>query len=301
MTDGEALLETVLDNPDDDVPRLIYADWLEETGQPVNIARAEFIRLQCHIGIPRSTHALWLQENGEMDRAAEYVKKCDFAREKNLPVQVGTADEVVEWLLRSDDLLQEFAPKWVPFVPKKFHIQFFRWVRGFIRWVMVYQEKPFYKFAPKLFSNHPVEKVDLFGNIRSWRSKDRPRAVLPIASFVKEYRASSLTSLHFQWFSVDPTLIVELARTKTLPKLNQLEFALCPFTSNDVLQLVSGPLSKQIKSLSLIECGIDDIGGEYLAQARTLVNLEKLNLRGNRFSDSTEERLRQRFGEKVQF
>ena len=42
-----ALLEAVCSAPDDDGPRLRFADWLEETGQPANAARAEFIRLQC--------------------------------------------------------------------------------------------------------------------------------------------------------------------------------------------------------------------------------------------------------------
>ena len=33
MTDGEAILRSVLLAPDDDAPRLIYADWLEEHGE----------------------------------------------------------------------------------------------------------------------------------------------------------------------------------------------------------------------------------------------------------------------------
>ncbi len=44
MSDGEALLAAILANPDDDAPRLIYSDWLEENGDE---ARAEFIRVQC--------------------------------------------------------------------------------------------------------------------------------------------------------------------------------------------------------------------------------------------------------------
>src|SRR5579885_46194 len=44
MTDADALLVAVLAAPDDDAPRLIYADWLDEHGEP---ARAEFIRVQC--------------------------------------------------------------------------------------------------------------------------------------------------------------------------------------------------------------------------------------------------------------
>lgn len=46
-----ALLAAILADPDDDAPRLIYADWLEERGDP---DRAEFIRLQCHLA--RSPH-----------------------------------------------------------------------------------------------------------------------------------------------------------------------------------------------------------------------------------------------------
>jgi uncharacterized protein (TIGR02996 family) len=43
-SDGEALFRAVCENPVDDTPRLVYADWLEENGRG---ERAEFIRLQC--------------------------------------------------------------------------------------------------------------------------------------------------------------------------------------------------------------------------------------------------------------
>ena len=44
MREHEALLRNIIKKPDDDAPRLIYADWLEEQGQE---ERAEFIRVQC--------------------------------------------------------------------------------------------------------------------------------------------------------------------------------------------------------------------------------------------------------------
>jgi uncharacterized protein (TIGR02996 family) len=44
--DQHALVRAITDNSDDDTPRLVYADWLEEHGDP---ARAEFIRLACRI------------------------------------------------------------------------------------------------------------------------------------------------------------------------------------------------------------------------------------------------------------
>lgn len=46
MTDLDGLLHAVLETPADDAARLIYADAMEESGHPVNTARAEFIRLQ---------------------------------------------------------------------------------------------------------------------------------------------------------------------------------------------------------------------------------------------------------------
>jgi len=42
----QALLRTILEHPDDDAPRLVYADWLEERGDPDQGARAYFIRRQ---------------------------------------------------------------------------------------------------------------------------------------------------------------------------------------------------------------------------------------------------------------
>jgi uncharacterized protein (TIGR02996 family) len=46
MTHDEAFLGAMLEAPDDETPQLIYADWLEEQGDP---ERAEFIRLQAQL------------------------------------------------------------------------------------------------------------------------------------------------------------------------------------------------------------------------------------------------------------
>jgi uncharacterized protein (TIGR02996 family) len=43
MATDEAFVRGILDNPEDDSLRLVYADWLEERGDP----RGEFIRVQC--------------------------------------------------------------------------------------------------------------------------------------------------------------------------------------------------------------------------------------------------------------
>src|SRR3954454_19585646 len=61
-------LAAICRSPDDDAPRLVYADWLEEHGDP---ERAEFIRVQCELEPMRDQY--------EIDRAAEL-----HTREKEL-------------------------------------------------------------------------------------------------------------------------------------------------------------------------------------------------------------------------
>jgi uncharacterized protein (TIGR02996 family) len=56
-----AFLRTIRGAPADDVPRLVFADWLEEHGQP---ERGEFIRLQCRL-------AAWIPAVEERERAYE--------------------------------------------------------------------------------------------------------------------------------------------------------------------------------------------------------------------------------------
>src|SRR5436309_3641087 len=44
MDDADAFLDLIRLHPDDDGPRLVYADWLDDHGDP---ERAEFVRAQC--------------------------------------------------------------------------------------------------------------------------------------------------------------------------------------------------------------------------------------------------------------
>src|SRR5262245_8775489 len=46
VTQEEAFIAEIAERPDDDGPRLVFADWLEDHGDP---ARAEFIRVQCEL------------------------------------------------------------------------------------------------------------------------------------------------------------------------------------------------------------------------------------------------------------
>ncbi len=80
MSIEEAFLAAVYERPDDDTPRLVYADWLEDRGQ---LPRAELIRLQCRIAVgPHSEE--------DEDRACALVERHCGAWTAHLP-QSGAA------------------------------------------------------------------------------------------------------------------------------------------------------------------------------------------------------------------
>jgi uncharacterized protein (TIGR02996 family) len=101
MTDGYALLRAIEAEPQDDAPRLVYADWLEEQGGEAATARAEFIRVQCRlarldgcnplIDRPRATKLLrrfgpaWQSEHGVK------LHSCNYQRGFVEPLALGAA------------------------------------------------------------------------------------------------------------------------------------------------------------------------------------------------------------------
>lgn len=120
----ESLLATVIAHPDDDAPRLVMADWLDENGDG---ARAEFIRVQCELERLR-------QECGDGNYAAfgrEVVERKDALRwrERELleSMQLGsspawtglTSYAMYVWSEPIAGLLKSNAQNW-------------RFVRGFV-------------------------------------------------------------------------------------------------------------------------------------------------------------------------
>lgn len=76
--DEAALLQAVLESPEDDGVRLIYADWLEERGDP----RGEFIRLQCHLAHLPADHE---DRKTLAERETTLLTEFGFAWRQRLP------------------------------------------------------------------------------------------------------------------------------------------------------------------------------------------------------------------------
>jgi uncharacterized protein (TIGR02996 family) len=85
--DESALIAGIVATPDDDLPRLVYADWLDENGQS---ERARFIRVQCEIEKLRAEEAGLLQQHKNTwsrelrERGADW---CKFHR--GFPEEIG--------------------------------------------------------------------------------------------------------------------------------------------------------------------------------------------------------------------
>lgn len=76
MTDDAAFLAAIADRPDDDLPRLVFADYLDEHGDS---ARAEFIRVQCELAtLPRNDPRFTLLKDREEDLLAANKKRWEL-------------------------------------------------------------------------------------------------------------------------------------------------------------------------------------------------------------------------------
>jgi uncharacterized protein (TIGR02996 family) len=58
VTHDKAFLQAICEAPEDDTPRLVYADWLDDHGQP---ERAEFIRVQVELARTPKYDARWVE------------------------------------------------------------------------------------------------------------------------------------------------------------------------------------------------------------------------------------------------
>src|SRR5262245_60193011 len=110
-TERQAFLTAITANPQDDTPRLVFADWLEEHGES---DRAVFIRLGCQLAkmeeddpqypvlgrrlsaLQRQHFEKWQQEAPEWAR-----KRVDFWRGFIVRVVI----TATQWLKRADELL----------------------------------------------------------------------------------------------------------------------------------------------------------------------------------------------------
>lgn len=198
-TTKQDLLNAILEDPADDMRRLVYADFLEENGER---DRAEFIRVQIEL-VPYQDKKNWIEqmpveqwagskEEGELlQRIAVLVQ-----REKELFKQ---SPRTHEWLGSALRLTYAGQNWW----------EILRWFRrGFIGRVTC-SSADWFKHHEDITSQHPIEEVRLtdmprFGRHTSptlwtvWLMDMEPKLQLPIYSFDMDlHKYRSLLKLHW--------------------------------------------------------------------------------------------------------
>jgi|GEM_PF-7105503 len=77
MHDEEDFLRVIISSPDEDTPRLVFADWLEETGDH---DRAAFIRLQIRQAQLEPGHPDATPAPARCARVPHWGASCDCTR-----------------------------------------------------------------------------------------------------------------------------------------------------------------------------------------------------------------------------
>lgn len=141
MTEEQRYLRAVCERPDDYLPRLAYADWLDENGQGL---RAELIRVMCeHSALGECGHVVSPPDffrRGEEARC----RRCDLAVRKHV-------------ILRYDG----YPANWVYWAGKPLNRidgAEYDYRRGFVHSVRLRMWE-FMDHAAALFARHPITEV----------------------------------------------------------------------------------------------------------------------------------------------
>ena len=113
MIQNEALFRAILDEPEDDAPRLVYADWLEEHGDG---ARAEFIRVQCELAVlppePAQRPSCRLRGAAAFRWAGSHINRCKWCQWE---MKVGPRHDALRRHER--ELLEAHGKEWLRGLP----------------------------------------------------------------------------------------------------------------------------------------------------------------------------------------
>jgi uncharacterized protein (TIGR02996 family) len=288
-------IRQILASPDDDAPRLAYADWLEQHGER---ARAKFIRYQIE-GARLAPETPWWKQGGR--RAADLLR-AHLAEWSALPPEVAR----VAWLGRFE--------------------------RGFPAWArctITHFPEDTAPHLPYLWQVAPITHLELLEyNAATW-DVDFTESWIDVKSYkalAKFPELAHLRSLSMAECSIKANHLKALLASPHLINLRELDLfgnRLGDAAARMVAEwprsaglthlnlsenywigdrgaeaLAQSPHLSNLKTL-LLRCDrIGEAGGRALAHSPHLANLEKLDLGGNRLG-AAEGELRQRFGNRL--
>ncbi len=252
-------LELIRDHPEDDTPRLIYADWLDEQGD----LRGEFIRVQCELAKLSCRDMARL----EMDRIAKLEN-------------------------REQCLLKMYQKEWTGSL-NGFQVRRTNFHRGFLEDVnLIYERHPLE--VPSKFTEHwktlieqepALERVGLY-LYRDWNDIQQ----LQFAPQIK--------ALHFNYQALARREVSILLRWPIVRGLTSLDLSHNNLRSG-VECVAHAPTLDGLEKLDLSFNSIGNRGARALASSSYLQGLRSLDLRGNSIGRDGKQKLRIAFGSRV--
>ena len=253
MTHEDAFIQAIRETPNDDTPRLIFADWLEEHGQA---DRAEFIRVQCRIAR--------LMED-EPEQAILSARAEELLR-GHWDDWVGPLRAIVgPWRDR-------YGERWVG---EEYHSDGLRrFQRGFVD-TLALDAESFLCYSDYLKRLVPLRELRLW---RAGRCADR---------LAKEPQLAGLSVLSFLDYYDAPLTANDaaaLAKSPYLHGLSALYLGRNSLGDEGVEALAQAPWLVGVTVLDLSDNGLSDRSLHALAKSPYAVNLRRLFLQSNYFS-----------------
>lgn len=293
-------IRAILEEPEDDAPRLIYADWLEEQGRP---ERAELIRLQ----LDRSGGAAEVPERRARER--ELVQIVEGQLEDELPLRGvvfwgGVERGMIARAIWPDvkSFVEEAGQMWeaAPVVRV-----------GFLRLrpedFALLERSPWFDHIRDLdLGRHP----EVAGEATKWLASLAPRPRLSglrldaakLGDEAARHLARAgglrvLEGLDLSLNKIGDEGLVALSESGCFPRLRRLHLGRNPLGKRGIKALADSERFPELRELRLNETGLTLDAALSLAESRGLRQLERLDLGRNRLSESAIGPLRARFGE----
>ena len=256
-TDERAFLAAIRDQPDEDTPRLVYADWLTEHGRP---DRADFIRVEIELArTPPTTEADERRRRVLFERRAELLKRYK-----------------TEWL--------------APFAP---YAKGSAFDRGFVSALEV-PANAFLQEADRWFALAPLTRVKFTtcydrdpatGSLTWWTE--------PLFSAPHLSRLESIDLTALQLIAAD---VERLTGHPNLSRLRELTLVWNELRNEGATALATMPQLRGLRVLDLRSNLITDTGARAIAESPYLDQLSELRLSRNPIRNRGWERLKERFG-----
>jgi uncharacterized protein (TIGR02996 family) len=336
-SDEDAFMAAILASPDDDTPRLVFADWLDERGTEDDRARAALIRAQCRLeylpagrerrnlesevkALLKSNEKRWTAAL----RAAELEHGALFRRGflDGLTMSPTTFMQRGEELFRLAPTLRSLrfpnAQSEVtdlaknPFLARLASVDLTLMctcglcpIEAEVR--NLFRSKHTGRLKYLNLSRDRVTAAELrvltrssaLANLTALDLSDNPVQSDGAAALASSKHLGAIVRLNLSRTDLQTAGAEALARAKHFPALTHLELSDNRISTTGVRFLVAAPFFNQLTALDLSKNPFGEVGARALAVAAPTSKLERLDLRGTQLGKKATQLLKTAFGKKV--